>query len=414
MPVFAYKGIDSAGKKSSGVIDADNLKTARVKLRRMGVFPTDLSSKGGKAKSGGGGGMSLTMDVDIGKYFERVKTKDLAVLTRQLSTLISANIPLVDALTALVDQTQNSKLRNVMAEVKDKVVEGAKFSDSCANYPNIFPSVFIHMIAAGEASGALDVVCERLAVFLEKQAALKGKVMGAMMYPIIMTSVGLALVGFLVIYVVPKVTKIFEDTGATLPLPTRMLISVSDAVANYWYIFIILLVAVVFIFRKLLKTTKGRAVYDRVTLRIPLFGNLLRMVAISRFSRTLSTLMNSGVRLLSALDIVKNIVGNTLLVRAVDDTKNSVREGESMAVPLQRSGQFPPIVIHMVSIGEKTGNLETMLERVADSYDLEVDNTVSSLTTLLEPLMILVMGGIVAFIVMSILLPILQLNQLGA
>lgn len=413
MPVFAYKGIDSAGKKSSGVIDADNLKSARVKLRRMGVFPTDLASKGGAAK-GGTSGFSLNMEVDLGKYFERVKTSDLAVLTRQLSTLVAARIPLVDALTALVDQTQNNKLRNVIAEVKDKVVEGARFSDACAQYPKIFPSVFIHMIAAGEASGALDIVCERLAVFMEKQAALKSKVMGAMMYPIIMTVVGLGLVGFLVIYVVPKVTKIFEDTGATLPLPTRMLISISDAVANYWYIFLLLLIAGIFIFRRLLKTAKGRALYDRMTLRVPLFGNLLRMVAISRFSRTLATLMKSGVRLLSALDIVKNIVGNTLLVRAVEDTKNSVREGESMAVPLQRSGQFPPLVIHMVGIGEKTGNLETMLERVADSYDLEVDNTVSSLTTLLEPLMILVMGGIVAFIVMSILLPILQLNKLGA
>lgn len=412
MPVFSYKGIDTAGKKSNGVIDAENLKAARIKLRRMGVFPTDLGVKG--AKGGGGAGFSFNMDVDLGKYFERVKTRDLAVMTRQLATLISANIPLVDALNALVDQTQNSKLRNVIADVKDKVVEGAKLSDSCASHSDIFPPVFIHMIAAGEASGALDVVCERLAVFMEKQAALKSKIMGAMMYPLIMTLVGLGLVGFLVIYVVPKVTNIFKDTGATLPLPTRVLIWFSDAVADYWYLFILGGILLVFAFRKFVKTKKGRDLYDRLTLRVPLFGNLMRMVAISRFSRTLSTLMKSGVRLLSALDIVKNIVENTQMVKAVDDTKNSVREGESMAVPLKRSGQFPPLVIHMVSIGEKTGNLETMLERVADTYDMEVDNTVSSLTTLLEPLMILVMGGIVAFIVMSILLPILQLNELGA
>ncbi len=410
MAVFNYKGMDKAGKKVSGVVESDNIKAARLKLRRTGIFPTDVRAEGAK----GSGGFNLSADIDIGKYFERVKTRDLAVMTRQLSTLISANVPLVESLNALVEQTANNKLRKVIADIKMKVTEGGRMSDACAAHNDIFPEVFIHMIAAGEASGALDTVLDRLAVFMEKSAALKSKILGAMMYPIIMTLVGLSLVGFLVVYVVPKVTKIFEDVEATLPMPTRVLIWLSDAIGNYWYIFILLAVLAVFGFKRLLKTTKGREIYDRFTLKVPLFGNLMRMVGISRFARTLSTLMTSGVRLLNALDIVKNIVQNVQLVKAIEDTKVSVREGESIAIPLKRSGEFPPLVVHMVGIGEKTGNLETMLERVADTYDAEVDNTVSSLTTLLEPIMILVMGGIVSFIVMSILLPILQLNQLGA
>lgn len=410
MTVYNYRGMDAAGKKASGVIEAESIKTARLKLRRSGVFPTEVLPEGAK----GGGGFSLTAEIDIGKYFERVKTKDLAVMTRQLSTLISARIPLVESLTALVDQTENKKLRKVIADVKGKVTEGERFSDACAAHEKIFPEIYIHMISAGEASGALDAVLDRLAGFMEKHAALKSKIAGAMAYPIIMTFVAMALVGFLVAYVVPKVTKIFEDMNATLPLPTRSLIWLSDAIANYWYIIIIGVVALVYGFRRFVRTPRGREMYDRFLLKIPLFGKLIRMVAISRFSRTLSTLVTSGVRLLSALDIVKNIVENVVLMKAVEDTKVSVREGESIAVPLRRSGQFPPIVVHMVGIGEKTGNLERMLERVADTYDAEVDNTVSALTTLLEPLMILMMGGVVAFIVMSILLPILQLNQLGA
>jgi general secretion pathway protein F len=409
MALFNYKGLDAAGKKSNGTIEADNLKVARTKLRRLGVFPTEVHPTGKK-----GGGLSINMDVDVGKYFERVKTKDLAVMTRQLSTLISANIQLVDALEGLIEQTDNTKLKDALIDIRSKVVEGTKLSDACAAHKKVFSELFIHMIAAGEASGSLGVVLERLASFVESQAALKSKIMGAMMYPIIMTGVGLSLVGFLVIYVVPKVTKIFEDIEATLPLPTRVLITVSDALSQYWYLGFIIVPALIYLWKRFLKTARGREWYDSISLRVPLFGKLFRMVAISRFSRTLATLLSSGVRLLNALDITKNIVENTLLIKAIEDTKNCVREGESIAEPLKRSGHFPPLVVHMIGIGEKTGNLETMLERVADSYDMEVDTTVSSLTTLLEPLMILMMGGIVAFIVMSILLPILQLNKLGA
>ena len=233
------------------------------------------------------------------------------------------------------------------------------------------------------------------------------------MYPIIMAGVGFGLVGFLIVYVVPKVTKIFDDVHATLPLPTQILIAISSILQNYWYLVILGILLAVYLIRRYFRTPGGIALFDKWSLKAPIFGRLFRIVAIARFARTLSTLMKSGVQLLNSLDIVKNIVQNTLLTAAIEESKVRVREGESLAEPLKRSGHFPPMVTHMISIGEKTGALEAMLERIADAYEIEVDTTVSTLTTLLEPLMILMMGGIVSFIVMSILLPILQLNQLG-
>lgn len=410
MPNFSYRGINAQGKSAVGVIDAESEKAARLKLRKIGIFPTEVGVEGAKKK----GGIRLGGEVDFGKYFQRVGGKDLAMMTRQMATLISAHIPIVDTLSALIDQTQNPKLKNVLGSVKERVVQGGRLSDAMAAHPKVFSNIYVTMIGSGEAAGALEVVLKRLADLTEKQATLKGKVIGALMYPMIMGLVGISLMGFLLVYVVPKVTKIFEDVKATLPLPTRILIGLSHALADYWYLFILLAVALGYGVRRFLKTPRGRLFYDRMTLKLPIFGNLFRLVAVSRFARTLATMIASGVPLLKAMDIVKNVVQNSILIQAIETSKNSVREGEGIGETLRRSGQFPPLVTHMISIGEKTGELETMLERVADSYDAQVDNVVGTLTTLLEPLMILMMGGVVSFIVMSILLPILQLNQLGA
>jgi general secretion pathway protein F len=410
MAVLVYKGINTAGKNVSGVIEAESEKAGRLKLRQMGVFPTTINTEG----KSGGGGLSLNMEVDFNKYLQRVKAKDIALFTRQLSTLIQANVPLVDALAAVVDSTENPKLRIIISDLKEKVTEGSTLADSLVNHKKIFSNLYVNMIKAGESSGALDVVLDRLAFFTEKQAQLRSKIMGALMYPIIMAIVGFGLVGFMIVYVVPKVTKIFDDVEATLPLPTQILIWLSDVLQNYWYLVILGAGLMIYLIRRYVNTPGGRARYDRLSLKMPIFGNLFRLVAIARFSRTLSTLMSSGVQLLNALDIVKNIVENTLLTDAIEECKVRVREGENLAEPLKRSGQFPPMVTHMIAIGEKTGSLETMLERIAEAYETEVDTAVGTLTTLLEPLMILLMGGIVSFLVMSILLPILQLNQLGA
>lgn len=408
MPVFEYIGIDSKGKRASGNVDAENERAARQKLRRMGVFPTSLNVEGTRSQKVG-----LSMNIDVGKYLQRVKPAEIALMTRQMSTLVGSSIPLVDALSALVDQIENPKLRGIVSRVKEKVVEGSKLSDAMRGNPKIFGDLYVNMIAAGESSGALDVVLMRLADFMEGQAKLRSKVIGAMIYPAIMSVVGLGLMVMLLVYVVPKVTKIFEDVDATLPLPTRVLMSVSDTLTNYWYIFILLIPAAIYAIRRYLRTPKGRQWWDRKLLTLPLVGKINRLIIIARFTRTLATLLASGVPLLGALDIVRNIITNTRLKEVIVKTRDNVREGEGVADTLKKSGEFPPLVTHMIAIGERTGELERMLVRIADTYDADVDNTLGTLTTLLEPIMILVMALVVAFIVLSILLPIMQLNQLG-
>ncbi|MBI5298949.1 MAG: type II secretion system inner membrane protein GspF [Deltaproteobacteria bacterium] len=410
MPVFEYTGINQQRKKASGIIEAESDKAARMKLRKMGIFPQILTLEGGAKKK-----FSLNTNVDFSKWGNRIKVQDIASMTRQMATLVNAGIPLVDSLTALVEQVENPKLRKVLTQIKEKVTEGQKLSDAMRAHPKIFTDLYVNMVNAGENSGALDVVLIRLADFTEGQARLKSKVIGAMIYPAIMSIVGVALMIMLVVFVVPQITQIFLDVKATLPLPTRILMFVSNALTTGWIVFLLLLLFGLsgFLLKKWFKTPKGREFLDKWMLKLPLFGKLNRMIAISRFARTLSTLLNSGVPLLNALDIVSHIVTNTVIRRAIEETKKSVQEGASVSDPLKRSGQFPPIVTHMIAIGEKTGDMEKMLERVAEAYDTQVDNTVSTLTTLLEPIMILVMAGVVSFIVMSILLPILQLNQLG-
>ena len=325
---------------------------------------------------------------------------------------MGANIPLVDALSALADQIENPLLKKSISQIKDKVTGGARLADAMKAFPKVYSDLYIHMIRAGEASGALEAVLERLADFTEYQAMLKSKVMGAMMYPIIMSGVGMSLMLYLLISVVPKIVSIFEDAEAVLPLPTRILMAVSSFAQNYWYLIILGMILAGYFIRRYIKTPAGRMRLDRLSLKAPIFGELFRKIALSRFSRTLSTLLRSGVQLLQALDIVKNVVNNKVLAEVIDNTQHSVKEGESIAEPLKRSGQFPPMVVHMITVGEKTGALETMLEKVADTFDTEVDTTVNTMTTLLEPLMILVMGGVVSFIVLSILLPILKMSEL--
>lgn len=407
MPVFEYTGIDSKGKRTAGSVDAENDRAARVKLRKQGVFPTALAIQGTMKQK-----VSLGMQVDFGKYFQRVGVQDIAIMTRQFSALLAANIPLVDALTALIDQIENQKLKNVLSEVRERVVEGAKLSDAMRAHPKVFGDLYINMVNAGENSGALDVVMLRLADFTESQWKLRGKVIGAMTYPAIMSVVGIGLMMGLLTFVVPKITSIFEDAGAELPLPTRVLIAVSQTLSEYWWLLLLIIAVAVYTFRRYIRTPKGRKWWDGKRLKFPVFGNIQRIIAISRFSRTLSTLLASGVPLLASLDIVRNIVTNTILAEVIEQTRDEVREGQSVADPLKRSGQFPPLVTHMIAIGEKTGELEKMLERVADTYDGQVETSLSTLTTLLEPVMILVMAGVVTFIVLSILLPMLQLNQL--
>jgi general secretion pathway protein F len=411
MPVFEYTGLTEAGKNVRGIRDAESSKVLRQVLRKDGVYLTEAraaeaGAMAGEQKTG------LAREVDVGAMlgFTGVSSQDLAIATRQLATLIAAGIPLVEALTALADQVEQPRLKRITGMVKQKVNEGSSLADALAEHKKVFSELYVNMIRAGESSGALDVVLTRLADFTESQAQLRNKIIGAMLYPAIMVVVGIAIVGILFVVVIPKVTKIFEDMNVSLPWTTRLLIALSSFARDYWYVLLVALPALAYGVRRWVRTPRGRGWWDRIQLRAPVFGELVRMLAISRFAKTLATLLASGVPLLTAMDIVKNIVSNSLLSDTIDKARDAIREGESIAAPLKRSGQFPPLVYHMIAIGEKSGQLEEMLQNVAKSYESQVEMRVAALTSLLEPVMIVAMGGGVAFIVFSILMPIMQLN----
>jgi len=409
--VFEYTGLTEAGKNVRGIRDAESSKALRQVLRKDGVYLTDArAAEAGAVVGEQKTGLSREVDIPAMLGFAGVSSQDLAIATRQLATLIAAGIPLVEALTALVDQIEQPRLKRIMGVVKQKVNEGASLADALREHPKVFSELYVNMIRAGESSGALDVVLVRLADFTESQAQLRNKIIGAMLYPAIMVVVGIAIVGILFVVVIPKVTKIFDDMNVTLPWTTRILIGVSSFARDYWYVVLVAIPALVFGLRRFVRTARGRAWWDRTKLGAPVFGELIRMLSLSRFAKTLATLLASGVPLLTAMDIVRNIVSNTLLADVIDKARDAIREGESIAAPLRRSGQFPPLVYHMIAIGERSGQLEEMLQNVARSYEAQVEMRVGALTSLLEPVMIVAMGGGVAFIVFSILMPIMQLN----
>lgn len=408
MPVYAYKGLDGRGKTVSGMRDAESPRVLRRNLRKEGVFVTDLSEEAERVVSGKG----LRREVDIKGMFDRIKPQDVAILTRQLATLTRAGIPLAEALGALVDQATSPKLRRTLAEVRTKVNEGTSLADALAEHPKVFTDLYVNMVRAGETAGNLDTVLVRLTEFLDSQAKLRSKVQGAMVYPIVMAIVGTLITGMLMVVVVPKITEIFDDLGKALPWNTRLLIFVSRITGNYWWLLILLGGLSYYGFRRWKRSARGKPRWDRFVLRVWVIGPILRMVAIGRFARTLGTLLASGVPVLKAMEIVKHLLENDVLVKAVEDARVAIREGESIASQLAKSGQFPPVVTRMIAVGERAGELEGMLENVAAAYESEVELKISRLTTLMEPLLILAMGGVVGFIVFSILMPILEMNEM--
>lgn len=411
MAVFAYKGLNDRGRNVSGVIDADNAKTARLKLRKTGIFPTELTEQE-RGEEATGLSRLAQINVDVGQLFERVTPQELAMITRQLATLVGAGLPLVDCLSALIDQLDTARVKRVFSQVREQVTEGASFADALKDHPRVFSDLYISMVRAGEASGSLDVILLRLADYTESYAKLRDKVRSALTYPILMAVVSAGILFALLTFAVPQITRIFAETGQDLPLITQILLGVSGFMQEYWWIIVLLLAIAGLVFRASIRTPVGRERYDRFVLRVPYAGTLLKKVALARFSRTLSTLLTSGITLLQALDIVKSVVNNTILTKAIGDARDSIREGHSIAPPLQRSGLFPSMLIHMIAVGERSGELEQMLAKAAEAYDNEVEMSVASLTSIMEPVMILFMGGIVLFIVLAILLPIFEMNQL--
>jgi general secretion pathway protein F len=415
MPMYAYRGVGTSGKAMTGVRDAESPKVLRQLLRKDGVLVTSFElSRGGKlakernARKGG-----LSRDVDLGGLIGGVRKVEIAAFTRQMATLIKAGIPLADTLSALVEQITNVRFKAPLSEVRSAVNEGSSLADALARHPKLFDELFVSMVRAGEIAGNLDEVLTRLADFLEGSQKLKSKIQSAMIYPLVMVVVGAVIMAVLMVKVIPNITSMFKQQGKTLPINTRMLIASSDLLRNWWWLILALVVVGIAAFRKWTQGKDGREVWDRAALRLPVVGELVRTINVGRFARTLGTMLHSGVPMLRALDTAKQIVGNVLIQQAIEEAKRAVTEGESLAQTLRKSGQFPATMIHMVAVGEKAGQLEQMLERVADTYESEVDVKLSRFTALLEPMMLVVMGGAVAFIVFSILQPIMDLGQLS-
>jgi general secretion pathway protein F len=405
MAVFEYRGIlIGTGKPVKGVRDAENAKSLRGVLRKDGILLT-VATEEKAAKD------QQKRNIKLFAFLTRASTADVAVMTRQLATLMRAGIPLFESLNALIEQVENESLQRALTAVREQVREGVSFAKALEAHPRIFPPLYVNMVRAGEASGTLEAVLERLTQFMESQARLKGKVTAALAYPTLMLIIGTCLISVLMIAVVPNVTAIFQSMDQALPWYTALLIATSGFAASYWWLVLLLMAAGSWYFRRRLRTPVGRLKWDGFVLRMPIFGKLVQMLSIARFSRTLATLLASGVALLTAMDIVKNVLGNAVLEKVVVDAIGSIREGQSIAEPLKRSGHFPPMVTHMIAIGEKSGQLENMLENVANAYDAAVETRVQMLTSLLEPLMIVVMGGAVGFIAISILMPLIQMSN---
>lgn len=404
MAVFQWQGVDKAGRTQRGVRDADNAKVLRAMLRKDGIFATSIEEDSAAR-------LRAAREVNFTRIFQRVSASELALLTRQLATLLHSGVPLVEALSALIEQVEKTQLKEALTQTRDKVNEGTSLAESLRAHPKLFEPLYINMVAAGEASGTLDVVLSRLADHLDSQAALKSKVATALAYPAFMLLFSIAVMGLMMVVVVPKVSSIFEDFGQALPWNTRLLIFTSNTVMNYWWLLILGTGALAYGFSRWLSTEKGRATWDARLLKTPVVGSLALMIAVARFTRTLATLLSSGVSLLTALDISRNVLGNTELMRVVEDARASIREGESISAPLKRSGKFPPIVIHMIAIGERSGELEAMLTHVANAYDSQVSVRLQAMTSLLEPIMIVLMGGLNGGIAISILMPLMQINE---
>jgi type IV pilus assembly protein PilC len=420
MPRFEYVALDARGQESRGVMEATTSNDVIGQLRQAGYFPTSVTEEG----KGGGAKVSKKTQKAVAAaaapkakkgsitLFQRktIKSKTLMIFTRQLATLIDAGLPLLRGLTVLSKQEKDPVLKNTIVALSDAVQGGSTFSESMAQHPRIFNKLYINMVKAGELGGVLELVLNRLAEFQEKAQRIKNKVVSAMAYPVIVLVIALLIVLFLLAFIVPKFQQIFNDmlNGKPLPALTQMVINASDFMQNQWYYLIGAVVVIVVAFKMTANNPKGRVFLDKVMLKLPLFGDLTRKSSISRFSRTLGTLVTSGVPILQALNITRDTAGNAVVADAVTKVHDAVKEGESIVQPLEASGVFPPMVISMVDVGEETGQLPEMLLKIAEVYDDEVDNAVEGLTSLLEPIMIVVLALIVGTIVIALFMPLIE------
>ncbi|OQA84081.1 MAG: Type II secretion system protein F [bacterium ADurb.Bin236] len=398
MAQYVYKARDSKGQLVSGTMDADNEQSVRSRLREKNYIATSISLKS----------KSMNLKEVLAK-FQKVKAKNLAVFARQFSTMVNAGLSLVRALDILEKQADDKKLKEIIRDIRLRVESGASLADSFGQHPQTFSDLFINLTHAGEVGGVLDETLSRIAEFLEKDQALRAKVKSSMTYPTIIFIFAIIIVIFMLVFVLPTFTSVFENLNVTMPAMTAMLIKMSDALRGYWYVFIGFAVGAVFLFKYYTNTPKGKFQWHTLLLRVPVFGLLNKKVTVSRFSRTLGTLLSSGVPVMQALDVTGKASGNKVVERSIESVRVSIREGESISVPMEASGIFPPMVTQMIAVGEETGKLDAMLNKISEFYDMEVEATLSALTSLLEPLLMVFMGGMVGFIVVAMFMPMFQL-----
>ncbi|RJP45558.1 MAG: type II secretion system protein GspF [Desulfobacteraceae bacterium] len=407
MPIFEYNALNPKGRTITDIIDADSVSTARQKLRSAGIYPISIREVHEKLSA-----REHRFDFLLRFFMPKVKSGELTMMTRQLATLLGAGFPLVSALNTLIPQAGSQTFKRILSRIKDAIEEGAGFAAALSQYPNVFSDIYINMVRSGESSGTLELVLERLADISERQQALNNRIRSAMAYPILMLFVGVVVLFVLLTYLVPSITSIFVDMDQQLPAPTRFLIATSEFIKTGWWMILLGFGMAFAGLHRLKRTDAGRRWYDRTALSLPGFGALLTKLTVARFARTLGTLLENGVPMLSALEIVKNIVGNKVVADAIAYAADEVEKGSGVARALSVSKVFPHIAIQMIQVGEQSGEIETLLNKMADIYENEVESTVMSLTSLLEPAIILVMGVVVGFIVVAIVLPIFEMNQL--
>ena len=403
MPVYEYKGVTGGGRNVSGVQDGEGLKAVKSKLKKEGIIVLEIR-EGASTRAARRETLSFA-------FGSRVRLGDIANSTRQLATLLSSGLPLMDALSILVEQEENVSLRGALSSVRDTVREGATLADALKENPKVFSPLYVNMVSAGEASGTLEITLDRLADFLDEQVRFRGRISAALAYPAFMTIIGLGMLLFIFSFVMPRIIGMFQDMKQQLPFITLMLLAVVRFLSSYWWALLLALAVGAYSLRRYARTQSGKEDIDARLLRLPVFGSLIRMIAVSRFTRTLGTLLQSGVPTLAALDIVRNVIGNSVLANAVQKARENVREGEPIADPLRRSGLFPPVVVQMVAVGEKSGELEKMLLKISDSFDRTVETRLTGLMALLEPVIILAMGLIIGFVVIAIMLPMLEMSS---
>lgn len=399
MNTYRYVAKDKMGRAINGTIDMATESEAISELHRKELVIISIAQEKKKRKV---------------VRAKKIKIDDIVIFSRQLATMIDAGIPLVQALGVLSEQIEHKNFKIIVASVKQDIESGMSLPDALSKYPDVFSELFINMSKAGEASGMLNDMLDRLSAYLEKTAALARKIRSGLIYPAVVVSMAILITAVLLLKVVPTFKSIFEVLGGQLPLPTRILIAISDIMRKYFFMLIVLLIVAGFAFKKYINTEKGRYNFDKKILQIPILGLLFRKVAIARFSRTFSTLVKSGVPILNALDIVGKTSGNKVLEEAVKNCRQAIRDGEPIAQPLTNSGVFPPMVTRMISIGEKTGQLENMLTKIADFYDEQVDSAVSGLVSMIEPLVIAFLGIVIGGIVISLFMPIFKITELVA